>query len=468
VKVVSNILEVIGNTPLIELGKWVDTTKMARVLLKAEHLEPSGSLKDRMARKIIEDAERTGTLKPGGVVVEATAGNTGLALAMVCAVKGYKSVFVMPDKFSVEKINMLKAYGSEIITTPTNVPDDHPDSWREVAKRIAEEAPNSILVDQFFNQTNVLAHYETTGPELWEQTDGKIDVLIAGAGSGGTISGAGRYLKEQAARAGKEVKIILMDPVGSVYFDAYYKKGKSSKQGWKLEGIGNDFIPGALDFSVIDEVRKVSDKTAFFYARKLAREQGLMVGDTSGAGVGVALEVAREAGPGKTVVCILCDSGNRYVSKIYNDEWMKSNGFGTLGLELHEGTVGDILSFKGTKVLFADPASRISTLVKTMSEKGISQLPLSSPDPDQKEHLMIHETDILEALLSGVKKPDDEIRDLAKPLQGKVRMEDDIATVESLLDVDNVAVVVDEKDAICGIISRIDIVRYLSEASSGQ
>jgi cystathionine beta-synthase len=464
VKVYSSILDVIGNTPLIELQKWVDTSKMARILLKAEHLEPSGSVKDRMARKIIQKAEEDGLLKPGGVVIEATAGNTGLALAMVCAVKGYKSIFVMPDKFSIEKINMLKAYGSEIITTPTSVPDDHPESWREVAKRIAAETPNSLYVNQFFNDINVQAHYETTGPELWEQTGGGIDALVMGAGSGGVISGAGRYLKEQSAKKGTSVRIILMDPVGSVYYDQFYGNPGGSKEGWKLEGIGNDFIPGALDLSVVDEVRKVTDKKAFFYARKLAREQGLMVGDTSGAGVGVSLEVARELGPGKTVVCFLCDSGNRYVSKIYNDEWMKANGFGTLGFELHEGTVRDVLSFKGSEVLFADYDSSIAELVKVMSEKGISQLPVRTPKGEGC--LMIHEADILEALLSGVRKPDDLIRDIARPLQGKVRMDDDISAVESLLDNNNVAVVVNEAEEVSGIISRIDIVRYLSESRS--
>jgi cystathionine beta-synthase len=463
-KTYSSILDTIGNTPLIELTKWVDHSSMARVLLKAEHLQPSGSLKDRMAKKIIEVAERDGTLKPGGVVVEATAGNTGLALAMVCAVKGYKTIFTMPDKFSVEKINMLKAYGSEIITTPTNVPDDHPDSWREVAKRIVKETPNSILINQFYNKINVQAHYESTGPEIWDQTEGRIDAFIAGAGSGGTISGAGRYLKEKGKETGKEVKVILMDPVGSVYYDTYYKKGKPEKSGWKIEGIGNDFIPGALDFSVIDEVRKVTDKSAFFYARKLAREQGLLVGDTSGAGVAMALEVARELGPGKVVVCFLCDSGNRYVSKIYNDEWMKSNGFGTLGFELQEGTVGDILSFKGSKVLFAKETNTIAQVVTQMSDHGISQLPIASET--KGAHYMIHETDLLEALLSGVKKSSDSILDLLKPLEGKVSIQDDIARVESLLDKNNVGIVVDEDDAICGIISRIDIVRFLTESKN--
>lgn len=464
VKVYSDILEVIGNTPLIELSKWVDKSKMARVLLKAEHLQPSGSLKDRMAKKIIEDAEKKGILKPGGTVIEATAGNTGLGLALVCAVKGYKSIFVMPDKFSTEKINMLKAYGSEIITTPTAVPDDHPDSWRQVAKRLADETPNSLYTNQFFNEVNVQAHYETTGPELWEQTEGKIDAFIAGAGSGGTISGAGRYLKEQAKRVGKDIKIILMDPIGSIFFDEFYKTGKAEKKPWKLEGIGNDFIPGALDFSVIDEVRKVNDKTAFFYARKLARELGLLVGDTSGAGVSLALDLARDLGPGKTVVCVLCDSGNRYVSKIYNDEWMKLNGFGTLGMELNVGTVGDVLSFKGADVLFADIESKISDLVKIMSEKGISQMPIKGQSISELK--MIHEQDIMDALLSGSKKPSDSIAELAKPLDGIVNPDDDIAIVETYLEANNVAVVVDRNRNVSGIISRIDIVRYLSELKS--
>ncbi|HMO18663.1 MAG TPA: pyridoxal-phosphate dependent enzyme [Oligoflexia bacterium] len=462
-KIARNILETIGNTPLIELEKWVDPATMARVLLKAEHLEPSGSLKDRMALKIINDAEENGTLKPGGTVVEATAGNTGLALAMVCAVKGYKSIFVMPDKFSVEKINMLKAYGSEIITTPTAVPDEHPDSWKEVAKRVVSQTPGALLVNQFYNEVNVMAHYESTGPEIWEQTDGKIDVFISGAGSGGTISGAGRYLKEKAKEAGRDIKIILMDPVGSVYYDAFYNTGKKQKVGWKLEGIGNDFIPGALDLSVVDEVRKVSDKTAFFYARKLAREQGLLVGDTSGAGVGLSLEIAREIGPGKVIVCFLCDSGNRYVSKLYNDEWMKSNGFGTLGLELREGSVSDILKFKGSDVQFAGAEDSISNVVKIMSEKGISQMPLSG-NTSGSDLRMVHESDIMEALLSGESRPTDQVGSLAKSLEGKVRLQDDIAMVEPLLDANNVAVVVGDNGAICGIITRIDVVRFLAES----
>ncbi len=444
---------------MIRLRTGIDTKTMAEILLKAEFLEPSGSLKDRMARRIVEEFELTGQLKPGGTLVEATAGNTGLGIAMVAAVKGYHSIFVMPDKFSIEKINMLKAYGSEVVTTPTAVPDDHPDSWKEVAKRLVENTPNAVLVNQFYNRTNVQAHYETTGPELWEQTNGKIDVLIAGAGSGGLISGAGRYLKEQAKKAGRDVRIILMDPVGSIYADTYYGKEKKEKKGWKMEGIGNDFIPGCLDLDIVDEVRTVTDKQAFFFARRLARQEGLLVGETSGAGVAIGLDVAREIGPGKCVVCILCDSGNRYVSKLYNDDWMKRNGFGTFGLQLRTVTVEDVLSFKGRTVHFAPENATIQQGVDILSREGISQMPMRI---GEHQYRMVHESDLLEAMLIGDKSKNSMLHEVAKPITGAVTGDQDLATIEPLLDANNVVVVMDERKEVCGIISRIDVVRYLS------
>ena len=459
-KIFPSILDAIGNTPMVELKKGVDSTKMARIFMKVEYLQPSGSLKDRMALAIVQAAEADGSLKEGGVIVEATAGNTGLALAMVAAVKGYKSIFVMPDKFSVEKINMIKAFGSEVVTVPTNVPDDHPDSWKEVAKRIVEETPNSILANQFYNRVNVEAHYKSTGPEIWDQTDGKIDCFISGAGSGGTISGVGRYLKEEAKKVGREVKIVLMDPDGSSYFDSYYKNPSGDKKAWKLEGIGNDFIPGCLDFDVVDEVRKVTDKKAFFYARRLAREQGLFVGDTSGAGVSLALDIARELGPDKIVICMLCDSGNRYVSKIYNDEWMKSNGFGTLGVRLTDATLGEVIDFKGSEVCFANRDDKISTVVKVMSEKGISQLPVKD---DKGTYRMIHESDLLEALLTGEKSSEDLAFGVSKSVQGILKRSDDVSLSEPLLDANNVALVLNDQNQISGIVTRIDLVRFLSE-----
>lgn len=461
-KVCSNILESVGNTPMIELTVGMDTSRMARVLMKAEYLQPSGSLKDRMALAIIEDAEKKGLLKKGGTIVEATAGNTGIALAMIASIKGYKTIFTMPDKFSVEKINMLKAFGSKVVITPTQVADDHPDSWKEVAKRITSETPNAVLANQFYNLVNVDAHYRSTGPEIWQQTGGAVDCFIAGAGSGGTISGVGKYLKEKAKEAGKEVKIVLMDPEGSSYADIYFKRPVKVKKGWKMEGIGNDFIPGCLDLSVVDDVRTITDKKAFFYARRLAREQGLFVGDTSGGGVALALELAREMGPGKTIVCVLCDSGNRYVSKIYNDDWMKANGFGTLGVELKDISVADVLNYKKGTVHFAKHTDSISNVINQMSLNGISQLPFEVVGG---RYLMIHESDLLQVLLSGEKIVSDLAIDIAKPISGILNLNDDISLAESYLDNERVVVVLDQSGNIAGILSRIDLVRFLSKSA---
>lgn len=455
------VLDSIGNTPLIEYDDGSDSSQRARILMKAEYLNPSGSLKDRMAYRIIKELEDSGQLKPGGTVVEATAGNTGIAVAMICAMKGYKSVFTMPDKFSTEKINMLKAYGSQVITVPTNVPDDHPDSWKEVAKRVVAETPNSALVNQFYNLANVRAHYETTGPEIWSQTGGNIDAFISGAGSGGTISGVGKYLKEEAKKVGRDVKIILMDPLGSSYGDFFYQKGKAEKKPWKMEGIGNDFIPGCLDLSVVDEVRTVTDKQAFFYARRLARKQGLYVGETSGAGLALALDLAKELGPGKTVMFLLCDSGNRYLSKLYNDDWMKNNGFGTLGLELRNVTVGDVVGHKGREVIFADSSQTIGQLVQILIDKGISQVPVKTDK--QGEYRIIHESDLLEALLIGEKTKDSLAIEVSKPVLGLVGLDHEVAKIEPNLEANNVVLAVDAQGEIAGIISRIDVVRYLSK-----
>src|SRR3981081_2866553 len=302
-----NVLETIGWTPLIRLNQVTHVMLMPS-LAKAKFFNPGGSVKDRIGLPIIERAEKEGRLKPGGTIVEGTSGNTGVGLAIAAAFRGYKCVFTMPDKMSQEKVRLLKAFGAEVIVTPTAVPPDHPDNYVMMAKRIAAETPNAILADQFYNDANPDAHYATTGPELWEQTEGKITHFVAAAGTGGTITGAGRYLKE---RNGK-VKIIAGDPAGSILAEYWRSKGKNQIDGTpsKIEGIGQDKLPGTLDMSLIDEYYTVSDKEAFSMARRLTREEGLFVGGSSGLIASVALKIAREIDdPKGMVVAVLCEKG---------------------------------------------------------------------------------------------------------------------------------------------------------------
>lgn len=316
------ISQLVGNIPLVKLNR-VTEGRRALVLAKLEFLNPGGSVKDRMAFFMLEKAEKNGELKPGGTIVEATSGNTGVAVAMYAAIKGYKAIFTIPDKMSQEKINVLKAFGAQVIVTPTDVPPDSPESYYEVAKRITKETPNSYLVGQYQNQNNPLAHYQTTGPEIWEQTQGKIDFFVAGIGTGGTMSGTARFLKEKK----KTIKAIAVDPEGSVYYDYFKTKKLITPHPYLVEGIGEDMLCQTLHWDVIDDVVQVTDKEAFLMARKLAKQEGIFAGGSSGAAVWAALEVAKNLDETKTLVVILPDSGTRYLSKIYNDDWMKRNGF---------------------------------------------------------------------------------------------------------------------------------------------
>lgn len=318
----NSILDCIGHTPLVKLNKVVDTNA-ATILVKCEFMNPSGSIKDRMANYIIEQAEKSGQLTKGGTIVENTSGNTGLALAMIAAVKGYRAIFTLPDKMSAEKINSLKAFGAEVIITPTDVPGDSPEHYVEVAKRIAKETPNAFYVNQYHNPANIAAHYHLTAPEIWQQTQGKMDVFIAGTGTGGTVSGVGRYFKEHH----HPVKIVGVDPIGSVHYDYFYTHKLTTPHVYKVEGIGEDILCGALDFSVIDEMRQTNDEQAFTMARRLVKEEGLFCGGSSGAIIHAAVDIANELGKGKTIVAVLTDSGSRYVSKFLNDDWMTQNGF---------------------------------------------------------------------------------------------------------------------------------------------
>jgi len=316
------LLDLIGNTPLVPLQKISKTVK-SNILLKLEFMNPSGSIKDRMAKYMIEAAEQSGELKPGGVIVENSSGNTGSALAMIATIKGYRCIITMPDKMSDEKQNLMKSFGAKVVVTPTDVPADSPESYYSVAKRIASETASAYYPDQYNNPKNIEAHYKTTGPEIWRQTQGNIDILVAGIGTGGTISGVGRFLKEQNPR----IQIIAVDPMGSVFYDYFKTKTLITPRVYQVEGIGEDYLVKALDFSVIDDMIQINDKDSFLMARRLAVEEGIFAGGSSGAAVHAALEFVKAIPERKNVVVILPDSGYRYLSKFYNDDWMRKNGY---------------------------------------------------------------------------------------------------------------------------------------------
>lgn len=318
----NNILELIGNTPLVKINKLNPNPKIL-ILAKLEFLNPGGSIKDRIGLTMIEKAEKEGKLRKDGTIVEPTSGNTGAGLAIVAVIKGYKTVFVMPDKMSEEKRNLLRAYGAKVIITPTAISPDDPKSYYSVSERIAKETPGGFKPNQYENPANPESHYQTTGPEIWEQTEGKVTHVVIGMGTGGTITGIGRFLKEK----NPDIKIIGVDPIGSVYAD-YYKTGKLPKlfKTYKVEGVGEDFLPKTIDFSVIDEVISVSDKNCFLTARELTRREGILAGGSSGMALYAARKVSKKLKKG-VIVVILPDSGRNYLTKFHNDRWMQEQGY---------------------------------------------------------------------------------------------------------------------------------------------
>ncbi len=321
-KLMPDILRAIGNTPLTRLNH-ITRGIQSSVWAKLEYFNPTGSVKDRMALYMVEDAERNGLLRPGGTIVENSSGNTGAALAMVAAVKGYRCIITMPDKMSDEKKNLMKALGAIVVVTPTDVPADSPESYYSVARRIAAVTPNAWYPDQYNNPKNIEAHYNITGPEIWDQTGGRIDYFVAGIGTGGTLSGAGKYLKEKNPK----IKVIAVDPEGSVFY-GYFKNGKLPPfHVYKVEGIGEDYLVKDVDFGLIDDIIQVSDRDSFLMARRLSKEEGIFAGGSSGAAVWAALKLAANVEAGKDIIVIIPDSGSRYLSKFYDDEWMKKNGF---------------------------------------------------------------------------------------------------------------------------------------------
>ncbi len=367
----ASVLETVGWTPLIHLAR-IGGGLRTPIYGKAEYDNPGGSVKDRIGLAIIEDAERKGELRPGGTIVEGTSGNTGVGLAIAAALKGYRCVFTMPDKMSQEKVRLLKAFGAEVVITPTAVPPDHPDNYVMKAKQIVKETPGAVLANQFYNSINPEAHYATMGPEIWEQTEGKVSHLVAGAGTGGTISGAGKYLKEK----NPQIRIVAGDPVGSLYTHYHRARTLGSGHPYKVEGIGGDKIPSTIWFDWIDEFRQVPDRTSLVMARRLAREEGILAGGSTGLNVALSVELARELDdPNAMIVTILCDTGERYLSKVFNDEWMQENQM----LEPPRTTVEQLLERRhptAPPLVSVAPAAAVRQALNLMSTWGVSQIPV--------------------------------------------------------------------------------------------
>lgn len=457
-RVYDSIQGAIGNTPLVRLARIAGHLQ-ATLYAKLELLNPGGSVKDRVGWYIIEQAEARGDLRPGGTIVEATSGNTGVGLAIAAALKGYKTIFVMPDKMSEEKIRLLRAFGARVVITPTAVPPEDPRSYYEVAKRLARETPNAILANQYHNPDNPRIHELTTGPEIWEQTEGRLTDVVIGMGTGGTISGVGRYLKQK----NPAVRVVGVDIEGSILLEIWKNNGRIPEgafpKTYKVEGIGEDFLPSTTDLSVVDEIVRVNDRESFLWARALVRQEGIFAGGSSGAALAGAMKYAADLPADRLVVVIFPDSGARYLSKFYDDKWMRENGF--LGTDFGEVILGDLLLTKRQRTLYtARLGQTMRQVIRLMHEHAISQLPVVGEDGVLVG--LVEEVDLLNHLLESHDHSHEEpIDDLVQHAQAVFPAETSLEEAMPWL-TQGYALIVVEHSRPVGILTKIDVLDYMA------
>lgn len=452
----NNILETIGNTPLVKLNKIAEGIP-ATVLAKIETTNPGNSIKDRMALKMIEDAEKSGDLKPGGTIVEGTSGNTGMGLAIAGVIKGYKCIFVTNDKQSKEKVDMLKAVGAEVIVCPTNVEPDDPRSYYSVSRKLAGDIPGGFYVNQYDNPANVVAHYESTGPEIWEQTEGKITHLVVGVGTGGTISGTGKYLKEK----NPNIKIWGIDTYGSV-FKKYHETGEFDEKEiypYITEGIGEDILPECVDFSVIDKFEKVTDKDGLVYQRKLAREEGILVGNSAGSAVAGVHQLKYELGPDDVVVVIFHDHASRYVGKAFNDEWMRERGF--ISEKVIANAADLVENHKELKLITIDSSDRLAKAYELMKKYDISQIPVC--DSEGAFVGSLDDGKLFELMIEQPESKDWTVGDHMQQPFPIVSHDTSVSEVSAKINKTNSAVLVTDLAGVTHIITRQDIIGAMAQ-----